>query len=357
MIGDRKRLHILTAAGAIGGAALLVVSIRLVGAGPVGEGIARLGVGFLVVGALGGLRSVLRTVAWRLCLEDSTVLPFGRTFAAYLVGGALGNITPFGMLISEPSKILLVRSRVAAMASIPALAVENLLYTMTVAVMLTAGTAGLLLAVPLPAAAARASFVLLGFVGIGTASAVWIVATERRLGTAIARRLGVRTDRIGTIEDRVFSFVRRHPDRVLPVLCCEVCFHALAVFEIWFALSLITGHSPSLLTAFVFEYVNRAITIAFQFVPLWLGVDEAGTGFVAAALGLNPAAGVTLALARKGRITLWTAVGLVLWWPTTRAWSIGRSPAPAAPARRPPVPPPVATVFQGPHLSKRSTAE
>jgi hypothetical protein len=72
-------------------------------------------------------------------------------------------------------------------------------------------------------------------------------------------------------------------------------------------------------TAFVLESVNRTITVAFQFVPMWLGVDEAGTGLVAAAIGISPAAGVTLALARRGRIVLWTAVGLAFWWPSVRA--------------------------------------
>ena len=84
-------------------------------------------------------------------------------------------------------------------------------------------------------------------------------------------------------------------------------------------LRLITGQPPSLLAAFVLESANRTITVAFQFVPMWLGVDEAGTGLIAAAIGISPAAGVTLALARKGRIVLWTAVGLAFWWPSVRA--------------------------------------
>jgi hypothetical protein len=73
------------------------------------------------------------------------------------------------------------------------------------------------------------------------------------------------------------------------------------------------------LTAFVLESVNRTITVAFQFVPMWLGVDEAGTGLIAAAIGISPAAGVALALARKGRIVLWTVIGLAFWWPSVRA--------------------------------------
>ncbi len=318
--GDRW-LRMAGAIVTIAGALLFAWSIRVAGATAVTQGIRRLGPGFLVVCALGGVRGILRTVAWRLCLDQTSLLKFGRAFSAYLAGGAIGNITPFGFFISEPSKIVLVKDQLAASASIAALAVENLFYVVSVAIMLAAGTTALLsLAAPLPAAASRVSLGVLGVVVGATLGGAWIVAGRRRIASGIARRLGAGTTRLREIEDRVFGFAERHPDRWLPVALCQVFFHAAAVFEIWLALGLITGHPPSLLTAFVFESVNRTITVAFQFVPMWLGVDEAGTGLVAAALGISPAAGVTLALARKGRILLWTAIGLALWWPSVRGF-------------------------------------
>jgi hypothetical protein len=321
--GGPERLRRLGIGAAIGGFLLLLWSVHSVGLNAVLTGVGRVGFGFIVIVALGGARGALRTIAWRLCLEDRSLLPFRRAFAAYLAGGALGNVTPLGMLVSEPSKILLVRDRVAASASIPALAVENLFYGISVALMLATGTVGLLTAASLPASATRASALLLACVAGGVLFGCWVVATRRRIGTGVAQRLGLRTDRIGAIEDRVFAFAARHPDRVVPVALCEIAFHAAAVFEIWFALRLITGAAPPLLTAFALEYTNRAITIVFQFVPLWLGVDEAGTGFIAAALGLNPAAGVSLALARKGRIAFWTVVGLAFWWPRNKTPAFG----------------------------------
>ena len=52
--------------------------------------------------------------------------------------------------------------------------------------------------------------------------------------------------------------------------------------------------------------------MVFQFVPLWVGVDEAGTGLLVAVLRLAPATGVSLALVRKARILVWTGTGLAL---------------------------------------------
>ena len=75
--------------------------------------------------------------------------------------------------------------------------------------------------------------------------------------------------------DLIFGFVSRRRRAVLPLLALELCYHMVAVLETWHAIDLITGARPRLLTAFVLEYVNRSITVAFQFVPMWLGVDEA----------------------------------------------------------------------------------
>ena len=54
------------------------------------------------------------------------------------------------------------------------------------------------------------------------------------------------------------------------------------------------------------------ITVAFKFIPLRMGVDEAGTGKVSKALLFTEATGVTLAIVRKGRDVFWAAVGMVL---------------------------------------------
>jgi hypothetical protein len=101
----------------------------------------------------------------------------------------------------------------------------------------------------------------------------------------------------------------------------ELSYHVAGVAEIWFAVGLITRVRPSILTAFMLEAVNRTITSVFQFVPMWLGVDEAGTAAVTSAVSLGSAAGVSLALVRKTRVVVWTLIGLLLL--LHRGWSVG----------------------------------
>jgi hypothetical protein len=101
----------------------------------------------------------------------------------------------------------------------------------------------------------------------------------------------------------------------------EACFHVAGVIEIYVTLYFISPQQPpTLFTAFILESVNRVITMAFKFVPLRMGVDEAGTGRVSKILQFTQAAGVTLAIIRKARDVFWACVGVLLL--LHRVWSV-----------------------------------
>jgi hypothetical protein len=316
----RQALRLVVLAAGIGGALLLVSSIRAAGAAGVLDGVSRLGWWFVLICSLGGVRYLLRAVAWRLCLDDPRRLPLGAAFRASVMGDALGNVTPFGALISEPSKIAFLRRRVGAGAAISAVTIENLLYAASVVIVLVWGTSALLLSFDVGIALRRTAYVTLG-VAVGFALLTIVVLVRRvRIASAVLavltlwphlrRAIGSRRADVSAIEDQVFSFTSRHPGRLPSLLALEAAYHIAGVTEIWLTLTLVTGGSIGVVTAFVLEFVNRTITIAFQFVPLWLGVDEAGTGVVTTALHLGGAAGVGLALVRKARVVVWTGLGL-----------------------------------------------
>jgi hypothetical protein len=309
-----------TALGAIAGAALFVWSIRAAGPSVVLEDVSRLGVGFIVVLLLGGVRQFIRTLAWRCCLESPDRLPLGVAFLACVAGDSLGNVTPFGFLISEPSKIVLTRRYVTPTESVAALTVENLLYSATVVVLLLSGTAAMLSSFSVATPLRFVSVSVLAATAALAIGGLWVLRSRKPLVSSLGRLavrhrvatryLKPRVAQVEEVERRVFDFAGRYREKVLFVLGLEIVFHAIAVVEIWLVLSLIIGTPASILAAFVLEYVNRCITIAFQFIPMWLGVDEAGTGLVASALRLGSATGVSVALARKGRTLIWTAVGM-----------------------------------------------
>jgi hypothetical protein len=111
----------------------------------------------------------------------------------------------------------------------------------------------------------------------------------------------------------VFEFSSGHPLQLWRALVFDLGFHALAVVEAYLSLKWLMGSaSPTLREAFLFEALNRVITIAFKFVPFRVGVDEASSGALAPLLGMDPVVGVSLAVVRKVRNLFWAGVGMAV---------------------------------------------
>ncbi|MEZ5418670.1 MAG: hypothetical protein R2708_15200 [Vicinamibacterales bacterium] len=99
--------------------------------------------GSVAVVALGGLRFFARAKSWVLCADRSGAsgLSPAQAFGAVLAGDAVGNLTPLGLLASEPAKVLLVRGTLATGPALSSVAIDNGFYTASVLVMIAAGAA------------------------------------------------------------------------------------------------------------------------------------------------------------------------------------------------------------------------
>jgi len=305
------------------GVALFAYAIRQAGIDEIIVGVRRLGWGFAAVLALSAVRDAVRTVAWQAAVEGDRPLGFVDGWAGRVTGEALGNLTPFGLLVSEPAKAAYVRHRVPLAAGFAGTVVENLFYSLSVVVVVGLGLVVLLVGFPVPPPLRVVSLIALAtFVGVG-AGLAWMIAARPLVVTGTVNRL----KRVGLapatlarwatglvdLEAQVVGFAARHPRRTLRMAAMDGLFHVAAVAEVYLVLALIAQDAPpTLLTAFILETVNRIVTVAFKFVPLRLGVDEAASGFVSNVLQLGTATGVTLAIVRKARVLAWSAVGVVL---------------------------------------------
>lgn len=310
MTSAAARRHLLTAAYTIGGTALFAYVVRRTGVAEIIQGIQRVGWGLAAILALAGLRFLLRTAAWRLCMLPGAQLGFGRAFSAFVAGDAVGSVTPLGLLASEPTKIFLTRHHLATRDSVASLAAENLIYGTSVMAMVCVGVGVVLTTVPLSSAWRWG-------VGAAVLAAFSAAVAGLRLlrGTWDDRR-GPRPQwraRLAGLRQAVVAFSAGHPERLWLAFGADVVFHVLATLEGFLTLQwLLADRAPTLAQAVVFEAVNRAVTVAFKFVPFRIGVDEAISGAVSPALAVNPAAGVSLAVVRKVRNLFWSGVGLVI---------------------------------------------
>ena len=305
-------------------AGLLLFAYYVWKAGPqsIWQNITQLGAGFIVVLVISAVRPLVRAIAWTRCFEGGVRLRVRDALKAYLAGDALGSLTPLGMVVSEPAKAAFVRDRVPVVASISALAVENLFYMLSVALFIFAGTAALLLSFPLPRELRIVSYATLGviifviLVGYLIVRRQWRFlsrALEALYARGLARRfVQTRRERIRAIEDRIYGFYQHHQSRFLPILALEACFHLAGVAEVYATLYLMNAR-PTWLAAFVLESVNRVINVVFKFIPMRAGVDEFGTGKFTKLLKVGTEdIGVTLAIIRKARVIFWTAVGVAV---------------------------------------------
>jgi hypothetical protein len=307
---------------ALAGVALFAYFVWRAGPGEIWSNLSEIGWGFAIILLLAGLRFAVRSLAWTLCFEPPHRLGFADAFRAYLIGDAAGNVIPFGIVVSEPTKAALVRERVPFVAGLSAIAVENIFYMLSVALFIFCGTVALLVSFPLPKGLRFASYGIIAGASVFVALAAYALARRWRFlsgGLEHAARRGVgrkaverRREKARAFEDRIYGFYGRNRARLVPIMLCEATFHLLGVAEAYITIWLISPIAPTLLSAFLFESVNRVITVVFKFVPLRAGIDELGTGQLARVLALGEAAGVTLAIVRKARMVFWMAVGVAL---------------------------------------------
>ena len=303
-----RRGHTLTVLAALGGLVLFGYAVRRAGVKEIADGIRMVGWGLLPILGLAGARFLLRASAWRLCMPPDNRLSIGQAFSAFLAGDAIGNVTPLGMVASEPTKVFLTRHRLATRESVASLATDNLLYASSVAAMVGLGVVVALLTIPLSVAwrdgaiAALAAGVVGAFIMFRLLQGTW----REESGVRPAWR-----ETLAGLRRSVLAFSMDQPGRLAQVFLLDLSFHVLAVLEIFLTLRWLLGdRSPTLEQAIVFEALNRVVIVVFKFVPFRVGIDEALSGGVAPIVGVDPVTGVTLAVVRKVRNLVWTGVGL-----------------------------------------------
>ena len=344
------RLSLLGIAAALVGVVLLVVTIRQVGWNAVVEGVRSVGVWFGAIVALGGIRFAARAQSWRACAESAAALDesmaaggedaaatpragasagasgapasfdFAHAFGAVLAADALGNLTPLGLLASEPAKVLLVRHRLSTVAGISSVAADNVFYTLSVLAMFIAGAFAFVRRATVPDSLALAADVIAVVAIAGVVAAIWIGRRRPAILSWLAAwairlsgRGGSFDARLREIELRFYGLLQWPLERLLRIAGWQVLFHVAAVTEVFVVLRCLPGSAHATwLDAFVLEAAGRLVTVAFKFVPYRLGVDEAGAALVARTLAFDPTVGVALALIRRLRIIAWNVVGVAL---------------------------------------------
>ena len=311
---SHPRIRPLAVVGTVAGVLLFIYTLQAAGPREILDQLRQVGYGFVVVLALSAFRMAVRAKAWSLCVEEAEHFTFGQALKAFVTGDAVGNVMPLGPLASEGTKALLGRRKMTTPAAFSSVVLENIFYSISVAIVVMIGTLAFFLGYR-PTSAALTITIALGVVAVVAIVMVWwLLRSQPRLLSRFLRHDGVRD-----AEDRVFRFASAQTERIPNILLFEFAFHLAAVLEIHFLLTLLVGDNDrTFLMALILGTVERLITIAFKFVPLRLGVDQIGSGSVAEVLGIGSPTGITIATVRTARNLFWAAVGLMMLARTSR---------------------------------------
>ncbi len=304
------------------GALLLWYVVRRVGVQPIFTALSRVGFGFFIIVALNGFRHVLRTISMRISVPaEHRRFTFMQAFAARLGGEAMSFLTFAGPLLGEPTKIALLRKRVPLVHGVPALVVDNLLYNLSVVLMIFGGALLMLLTYAVPPVAREVLILIATVAFLGLLAAA--LATRRRatLVTSLIDKLGrkgfrpkflgTRRHHIYRVELTIYAFFKRRRAAFFTMIGLDVMAHVASVVEVYMTLRLL-GFSASAGAAYIIESLTKVINFAFGFVPGTIGVYETGNGIILATLGYTTAIGLALAIVRKAAIIFWTVIGMLV---------------------------------------------
>jgi lysylphosphatidylglycerol synthase-like protein len=318
------RSRLLAVISALMGVALFIYVIKKTGLSEIASNLRAVGAGFLLILAVSSTRYLSRSLAWLRCMNpEERRVGFWALWRARLAGEAVGDLT-FGPVVAEPMRLIALGDRLSLSSGISSLAVENIAYSVSSCLMVMAGAVALLAGFGLNGSMRTSALIALAVVVALVAAPVAAISLRWKIGSGllsaltglVARdetrrgRIEAKINYLRELEDYVFDFYAKRPRDFFILVLCHAAFHLAGALEIYLTLRLM-GLGVNFFAAGAFEAVNRAINIAFVFVPALVGVDEAGTGALVKAAGFDFDYGVTLALIRKIRMFFWIGIGLI----------------------------------------------
>lgn len=322
--GARRRgwlfyLHILAF---IFGATLLVLLIRAVGVEPIFQALGQIHYGFFILLGLAGFRHAMRTLSMRVAVaREHRRFNFWQAFTTRLAGETISFFTFTGPVLGEATKAALLRKRVPLASALQALAVDNLLYNLSVAVFISSGALVMLLTYDLPVGARLPLIgIAAGMALVITLVVAAVISDVMPVTAAVdffirrgwkANWFRSKREHFHQVEENVYDFYKKRPRTFFAMLACDFGAHATTVAEVAAVLWML-DFEPGLGVSYIIDSLTKVINLVFSFVPATIGVYEGGTGLILNTLGYAVATGLTIGIVRKASMIVWALVGLLM---------------------------------------------
>lgn len=307
----------------LAGLSLLAFVIYRIGYTKILESLAAVGWGFFVVIALNLTRHLCRAASLFLAIEpEHRGTGYWSVVAARFGGEAVNFFSFAGPFLGDATKAILLKKDLPLTHGASAVIIDNILYYLSVILVILAGVATLLVGFGSGNAGVMnaLAFIVIscsvGFIGLVLAirhritPLSWLISVlakkDKAPGFLVRRQQGILD-----VENNVFHFYHNRKGDFFKVFAISLCVHVFSVAEVFLALKFL-GYPALVSTAFIIESLTKVINVGFSFVPGTIGVYESGNGVILQILGYTVATGVALALVRRGAILFSTTLGLII---------------------------------------------
>jgi hypothetical protein len=296
------------------GVVILGVTVARIGLAELFRDLQAIGWGLAVILLVESLNVVFNTWGWGLAFPagERTVSP-RRLLAARLAGDGVNYLTPSATVGGELLRVRLLGSRMPLGVRWASVSVAKLGQTVAQALFIFLGLALVLPRIadvtPLAAALGGGAAALLVALGFGWLLRRGVYASLEGLAARVglAGKLPARWARPGRELDAALG--RLAGPRLAASLTCFVAGWAVGAAEIYLILHWL--HAPvDWQMAVALETGSVLIDGILFFVPAKIGTQEGGKVVLFAALGLNPARGLTVGVVRRIRELAYAGVGL-----------------------------------------------
>lgn len=310
------------------GLGLLIFLLYKIGFDTVFTTISQVGWGFLLIIATNFSRHLIRASCIYLAIpKEHRHVKYRNVLAARLAGEAMNLMTFTGPVLAEATKAAMLRNRITFARSAAAVIVDDIMYYISVALMMLSGVALMVLTVGAPGKVMRYSLI-----GITIGAFVMLIGmflvikyNARPLSFVLDKLdnrgrlpkfISTKKSHVYEIETNVYSVYSERPKLFYSLLGLGCLAHVTSIIEVYLALFML-GYQTTITNAYIIESLTKVINAAFSFVPGTVGVYEGGNGIILKTLGFTTAIGVALALVRRGAILFWAAFGFaILLWRT-----------------------------------------
>lgn len=308
------------------GLSLLVFVIQRIGYQSVLESVSRVGWGFFVIVALNLTRHLLRAASlYQAVAPEHRTFKYRSAVAARFGGEAVNLVSVVGPFLGDATKAMLLRKNLPLTHGASAVIIDNILYYVTVIMVVLAGVATLLFTFGSSGSAmsnvllAIVAGALLVFTGILLAILYRITPLTHAIDFFDRRNIAPgflirKRQNILDVETNVFRFYHDRRSDFFKVFGISLGVHTVSVTEVYMALTFL-DEKALVSNAFIIESLTKVINATFSFIPGTIGVYEGGNEIILKTLGYATAVGLSLALVRRGAILLSASIGLtILLW-------------------------------------------